>query len=84
MKSSVVTHEEGFEKEENTRIVSVDAFNFVTYKNTETNMKKDLAEIKNSTRAWLYLIVVQGRPKISIKKGKCSPQFKGRYRGYRC
>ena len=34
-------------------------------------MKKDLTEIAENVTAWLYVMVLQGCPQISIKKGMC-------------
>ena len=70
IKETIAIHEDGFNKEKGTRIVSVDAFNFVTYENRQKKTKKDLAELTTDTKAWLYVLVIHGSLKVSLQIGK--------------
>ena len=74
-KSSIIIHEDGFEEDDHVKEIAVDAFNFVTYTDTAVDGggQKVLGSVDKSMEAWLYVIVIQGRPKISIKKGTSSP-----------
>ena len=66
-----MSHEDGFENGKNVRMLLVDAFSCITYVDKATGRKKILTEVDQQGReAWLYMIVLHGRPGICVQKGK--------------
>ena len=74
-KFTVVSHEDGFEEEDeeekdSVRTFLVDAFSFVIYQDENKGKDKILTGLDDGTKTWLYIVLIQGRPRVSIvKKG---------------